>query len=255
MAVLLTFEFERSGRRPTGAARRQWPLGQSRKGSVVMQHGLESDYLLSAYKMRNRPQRPLGDRGPADRVGHGQDVLLDFGGQAQQAHDLGDASPGDALAAGDLGLVANLAGFEEGLPLKGLAEKLDDTWRSRRLGRLAVPVPGRNRTDDVFGGHAPRQDANVVVFEGPLRAQCDLDGLFVVGGHMGAVGTVNGDVDDAKPDFRLGPARAATSRTVTFGEPNLFRARRPARSLTPLSACNSATGRVFGTSPSLLCPP
>ena len=122
-------------------------------------------------------------------------MLLDLGGQAQQAHELGDAGPGDSLAAGDLGLIVNLAGFEEGLPLKGLAEKLDDTWRSRRLGRLAVPVPGRNRTDDVFGGHAPRQDANVVVFEGPLRAQCDLDGLFVVGGQVGAVRPAAATVD------------------------------------------------------------
>jgi len=72
---------------------------------------------------------------------------------------------------------------------------------------------------------------------------------------MGALGALNGDVDDAEPDFRLGPARAATSRTVTFGEPNLFRAPRPVRSLTSLSTRNLATGRVFGTSASLLCPP
>jgi hypothetical protein len=78
-------------------------------------------------KPGDRPKRPLGDgRGPGC-VGHGQDVLLDFGGQAQQAHDLGDASPGDSLAAGDLGLVADSAGFEEGPRLEGLAEKLDNT--------------------------------------------------------------------------------------------------------------------------------
>jgi hypothetical protein len=42
---------------------------------------------------------------------------------------------------------------------------------------------------------------------------------------------------------------------VPLGEPNLFCAPRPARSLTPLSARNSATGRVFAASSSLLCPP
>ena len=46
----------------------------------------------------------------------------------------------------------------------------------------------------------------------------DLDGLFAVGGHGRAVGSVHGDVDDAEPDLGLGPSPAA-SNTVTFGEP------------------------------------
>ena len=108
--------------------------------------------IVGLRNLRNRPKRPLGDRGPADRVGRGQDVLLDFGGQAEQRHHLGHPSPGDALTAGDLGLIVNLAGLEEGLPLKGLAEKLDDTGRSGCLGWLPVPVLGRKRTDDAFGG-------------------------------------------------------------------------------------------------------
>jgi hypothetical protein len=95
-------------------------------------------------------------------------VLLDFGGQAEQGHHLSDPSPGDALAAGDLGLIVNLAGLEEGLPLKGLAEKFDDTWRSGRRGRLAVPVLGRKRTDDAFGGYLARQGADVAVSKAPL---------------------------------------------------------------------------------------
>jgi hypothetical protein len=36
---------------------------------------------------------------------------------------------------------------------------------------------------------------------------------------MGAVRAIRGHVDDAEPDFRLGPAWAATSKTVTLGEP------------------------------------
>ena len=85
-------------------------------------------------KLCDRPEHPLSDGRAANHVWHRKDVLLDFGSQAQQAHDLGDASPGDALAAGDLGLIANLAGFEKGLPLKGLAEKLDDPGRPGALG-------------------------------------------------------------------------------------------------------------------------
>jgi len=186
-----------------------------------MRHDLLELGLLvgKVFQLGDRPQSPLGDRGSADRVGHGQDVLLDLEGQAEQGHHLGDPSAGDSLAAGDLSLIADSPRFEEGLPLKGLAEKLDHPGRPGRLGWLAVPVLGRERTDDAFGGHAPRQDANVVVFEGPLRAQGNLDGLFAVGVHMGTRGALNGDVDDAEPDLRLGPARAATSRTVTAGEP------------------------------------
>jgi len=48
---------------------------------------------------------------------------------------------------------------------------------------------------------------------------------------------------------------ASISCNVALGEPNLFCAPRPARWLTPLSARNAATGRLFGTSSSLLCPP
>jgi len=53
----------------------------------------------------------------------------------------------------------------------------------------------------------------------PFGPQGDLDGLFAVGSHMGAVRAIRGHVDDAEPDLRLGLARAATSRTVTAGEP------------------------------------
>jgi hypothetical protein len=45
-------------------------------------------------------------------------VLLDFGREAEQAHDLGHPGPGDALAPGDRGLVGFLAGFEEAYSAK-----------------------------------------------------------------------------------------------------------------------------------------
>ncbi|MCI0652518.1 MAG: ATP-binding protein, partial [Planctomycetes bacterium] len=87
--------------------------------------------------------------------------------------------------------------------------------RPGRLGWLPVEDPGRNGVDHPVGGHPARQGADVAVFEGPLGPEGDLDGLFAVGGHVRAV---HGDVEDAEPDLGLGPAWAAASNTVTFGE-------------------------------------
>ena len=47
------------------------------------------------------------------------------GARRKEAHDLRHPGAGDALAAGDLGLVGCLAGLEEGVPLEGLAEEID----------------------------------------------------------------------------------------------------------------------------------
>lgn len=47
-------------------------------------------------------------------------MLLDLGREPEQAHNLGDPGPGDALPPGDFGLVRDVTGFEEGLPLDGL---------------------------------------------------------------------------------------------------------------------------------------
>jgi len=48
-------------------------------------------------------------------------VLLDLWGEAQHAHGLGHSGGGDALPAGDVGLIGDLAGLQEGLPLDGIA--------------------------------------------------------------------------------------------------------------------------------------
>ncbi len=169
--------------------------------------------------LRDGPQCPLGDRRTAGHVGQGQDVLLDLGREAQQTHDLGHPGAGDALPAGNGGLVGLLPGLEERLPLDGLAEEFHHPGRPGGLGRFAVADPGRKGVDDSVGGHAPRQGAHVAVFERPLGPEGDLDRLFTVGGHGPAVAGVHGDMDDAEPDLGLGPAWAAASNTVTFGEP------------------------------------
>ena len=65
-------------------------------------------------------------------------MLLDLGGEAQQAQNLSHPSPGEALAAGDGRLSDRLAGLQEGLPLDGLVQEFDDSgclgtlWRCWR---------------------------------------------------------------------------------------------------------------------------
>jgi len=54
-----------------------------------------------------------------------EDLALDFGREAQEAHDLADAGAGDAFAAADGGLAFDLASIELALPFTGAA--LD--WR------------------------------------------------------------------------------------------------------------------------------
>jgi hypothetical protein len=49
-------------------------------------------------------------------------MFLDLGREAQQAHDLGYPGAGEALLAGDGGLVGDFAGLEECPPLEGLAD-------------------------------------------------------------------------------------------------------------------------------------
>ena len=68
---------------------------------------------------------------------------------------------------------------------------------------------------------------------------------------MGAVRAICGHVDDAEPDFRLGPAWAATSRTVTFGEPSVFSLVLPTLFVNAGRAPNSANAQDFAASGSL----
>lgn len=68
----------------------------------------------------------LCNGGTADDVGQGLNLLLDLPGQPQHAHDLSHPGAGEALLSGDLGLAGDLSWFQEGLPLDGLAEELDN---------------------------------------------------------------------------------------------------------------------------------
>jgi len=59
-------------------------------------------------------QVALGDRLAAWREADGQDLGLDVGGEEQQVHHLGQAGAGEAVVAGDVGVVAELAGLDAG---------------------------------------------------------------------------------------------------------------------------------------------
>ena len=87
------------------------------------------DLLSSVLDLGYGPQDAFGDHGPPHCLGQGQDVLLDVGSQTQHAQNLRDPSAGHALPAGDLGLAGDVAGFEEDLPLDGLAEEFDNPGR------------------------------------------------------------------------------------------------------------------------------
>ncbi len=198
------------------------PDGQWRLGLAAFDQGSECVHLLSALKPGDRSDRTLTNRWTADGISHGEDVLLNPGREAEQSHHLGYPGAGDPFPPGDFGLARDLARCKKVPPLYRLAEQLDDPGRRRGLGRLAVAVFGWERVDDPIGGRPARQGADVAIPEGGFWPKGDFDGLFAVGGRMGTVGAVYGDVDDAEPDFRLGPASAAASSTVTLGEPNVF---------------------------------
>jgi hypothetical protein len=61
------------------------------------------------------------------------------------------------------------------------------------------------------------RNSSVVVLEGPLGPEGDLDGLFAVGGHGGATVASLGEVDNPEIYLRLDPTRARAN-IVTDGE-------------------------------------
>ena len=67
----------------------------------------------------DRAEHSFCNGGAVNCVGHGQDLFLDLRAKPQHAHDLGHTCPSDAFSFGDAGLVGDLAGLEERLPLDG----------------------------------------------------------------------------------------------------------------------------------------
>ena len=164
---------------------------------------------------RDGPQRPLRDGRPPRHVGQGKDVLADLGHETEQAQDLGDPGTGDALPAGDRGLIDDFAGLEEGLPLEGFAEELDHPGSPRFPGRPLRAPAAAGGGHDLMGGHPARQGADVRAPERRSRAQSHLDHLFAEL-VPGAVVVASRDVQD--PDVDLRRDFPGGSNTVTFGE-------------------------------------
>ena len=68
----------------------------------------------------DRPDRPFVDRSTAGtREGQEEEFFIDVRGEAEQAHDLGDAGGGDVGEASKLGLVSDFAAVDELLHVDG----------------------------------------------------------------------------------------------------------------------------------------
>ncbi len=81
----------------------------------------------------------------------------------KQGEDLRNVGAGDAFAAGEGGLLGDLAGVELVSPFEGLAERLSVTRRPGgpvRLRRPSLAARLRNRVDDGGGPHLARHTAH-----------------------------------------------------------------------------------------------
>jgi len=91
------------------------------------------------------------------RLWHRKDIFLNFRSEIKETEDLGDPSSGEAFLAGDFGLGGNLTGLKEPLPLDGLSEKFDHSWRLG-LSRGPWRAPWRrNGTYNLSFGHPAAQ--------------------------------------------------------------------------------------------------
>lgn len=69
------------------------------------------------------------------------------------------------------------------------------------LGGLGVPRTCRTAPHHPGGSHPARQGTNIAALERPLRAEGDLDGLFVVSRRRGDVVAILVGMDDPEPDL------------------------------------------------------
>lgn len=61
--------------------------------------------LLLIFNLGYWPEDAFGNHRLVGGFGHGEEMLLNLRGQAQEAHDLGDSGAGEAVLASDFGLV------------------------------------------------------------------------------------------------------------------------------------------------------
>lgn len=88
--------------------------------------------VLPDQALEQAPQRPLGDRLAAGGVLEGEDLLLEVGGEQEEVHQLGEPGAGQAVVAGDVGLV----GVAVGVDLVG--DAVDEREAAGDGGRVAL---------------------------------------------------------------------------------------------------------------------
>lgn len=106
-----------------------------------------------------------------------------------------------SLPAGDLGLTDDLSGFQEIFPLNGFSEEFDYSGGLRYPGRFGVAPAGQDCAQHLIGWRPAHEGADVAVFEDPLGPERYLNGLFVVGGHRGAIVAILGGMDNPEEDL------------------------------------------------------
>ena len=121
------------------------------------------------------------------------------------------------IPASDFGLSGDPPWLQKGPPLHGLTEEFNHSGRLGFSGRLGIAPGRRDGTQDPICPYLAGHDADVGVFEGPLRPEGNFDRLFPIGHHRAAVGAFLGDVDDPEPDLRLRDAPPAVSRAAHPG--------------------------------------
>jgi len=127
---------------------------------------------------------------------------------------LGHPGAGDAFTAGDGGLTGDLAGVELAPPLYGFAERADDRRDLRllrRFGELRLTPTFGDGADDLAGGHAACEEADVASLKRPVGAEGYFYGLFAE--FERTFDVVGSDMDNAEPDL-WGTCLASPSEEV-----------------------------------------
>lgn len=158
---------KRTNRRPMNDDRFKGVSSQ-RRTALLLTNEFGECLMLSVgvIEQRDASQDGFGNGGTLHRGRHGEHPLLDFQGEAEKHHDLRDQGAGDALPAGDVGLVGDCPGIQFLAPGEGLAEEFDHMGRLGFLGRLRLSRRMPKRWDGAchaVGGHLARQDTDTAI--------------------------------------------------------------------------------------------
>ena len=135
---------------------------------------------------------------------------------------MGGWRAGEVFAAGDGGLVGDLASVELPLPLDGLTQRCYYSRRPGLLGRFGLlrfascsGARGRSERHELVGRYMTREPVDVTFLEGGFRAEGDLDGLLYITVFGGCCLATH--ADDARENLWLCLADSAW-KVDAFGE-------------------------------------